>query len=50
MIGSVTVVPAILSALGDSVDKAKVPFCGRRAGGESRAWGWILDRVLRARS
>jgi putative drug exporter of the RND superfamily len=47
MIGSVTVVPAILSALGDKVDKAKVPFVGRRAGGESRAWGWILDRVLR---
>jgi len=47
MIGSVTVVPALLSALGDKVDKAKVPFLGRRAGGESRAWGWILDRVLR---
>jgi uncharacterized membrane protein YdfJ with MMPL/SSD domain len=47
MIGSVTVVPAILSKLGDKVDKAKVPFIGRRAGGESRAWGWVLDRVLR---
>ncbi len=47
MIGSVTVVPALLSALGDKVDKAKVPFLGRRAGGESRAWGWVLDRVLR---
>jgi putative drug exporter of the RND superfamily len=47
MIGSVTVVPAILSKLGDKVDKAKVPFVGRRASGESRAWGWILDRVLR---
>jgi len=47
MIGSVTVVPAVLSKLGDKVDKAKVPFLGRRAGGESRAWGWVLDRVLR---
>jgi uncharacterized membrane protein YdfJ with MMPL/SSD domain len=47
MIGSLTVVPALLSWLGDRVDKAKVPFVGRRAGGESRAWGWILDRVLR---
>ena len=47
MIGSVTVVPALLSSLGDKVDKAKVPFIGRRAGGESRAWGWILARVLR---
>jgi uncharacterized membrane protein YdfJ with MMPL/SSD domain len=24
-----------------------VPFIGRRAGGESRAWGWVLDRVLK---
>jgi RND superfamily putative drug exporter len=47
MIGSVTVVPALLAWLGDRVDKAKVPFVGRRAGGESRAWGWVLDRVLR---
>ena len=47
MIGSVTVVPAMLAQLGDKVDKAKVPFIGRRAGGESRAWGWVLDRVLR---
>ena len=29
MIGSVTVIPALLSALGDKVDKAKVPFLGR---------------------
>jgi uncharacterized membrane protein YdfJ with MMPL/SSD domain len=47
MIGSVTVVPALLSWLGDRVDKAKVPFLGRRAGTDSRAWGWVLDRVLR---
>jgi uncharacterized membrane protein YdfJ with MMPL/SSD domain len=47
MIGSVTVVPALLAWLGDRVDKARVPFLGRRAGGDSRVWGWILDRVLR---
>ena len=47
MIGSVTVVPALLAWLGDRVDKAKVPFIGRRAGGESRVWGWILDKVLK---
>jgi putative drug exporter of the RND superfamily len=47
MIGSVTVLPALLSKLGDKVDRAKVPFIGRRAGGESRAWAWVLDRVLR---
>ena len=47
MIGSLTVVPALLAWLGDRVDKAKVPLIGRRAGGESRAWSWVLDRVLR---
>ena len=48
MIGSLTVLPAILSWLGDRVDKVRVPFIGRRSnGGESRMWGWVLDRVLR---
>src|SRR4051794_6227620 len=49
MLGSVTVLPAVLSKLGDRVDKGRVPFVGRmrhRNHGESRAWGWILDRVL----
>lgn len=49
MIGSVTVVPAILSVLGDKVEKGRVPFLHRlrREGGESRVWGKILDVVLR---
>src|SRR3954467_9901536 len=49
MLGSVTVLPAVLSKLGDNVEKARVPFIGRlrhRNHGESRVWGWILDRVL----
>src|SRR5262249_26192135 len=49
MLGSVTVLPAVLSKLGDNVEKARVPFVGRlrhRNHGESRVWGWILDRVL----
>ncbi len=49
MLGSITVLPAVLSKLGDNVEKARVPFIGRlrhRNHGESRAWGWILDRVL----
>ena len=59
--GSLTVLPAILSKLGDRVNKGRVPFMRperRRAqapGGarrpamvsEARAWGWVLDRVLR---
>jgi uncharacterized membrane protein YdfJ with MMPL/SSD domain len=49
MIGSVTVLPAVLSKLGDRVDKARVPFLHRLRSdnGESRFWGAILDRVLR---
>ena len=49
MLGSITVLPAVLSKLGDKVEKARVPFVGRlrhRNHGESRVWGWILDRVL----
>jgi RND superfamily putative drug exporter len=49
VLGSLTVLPALLSKLGDKVDKARVPFLHRltRADGEGRVWGWILDRVLR---
>ena len=49
MLGSLTVLPALLSWLGDRVDKVRVPFLGRmrRDDGEGRVWGGILDRVLR---
>ena len=49
MIGSVTVVPAVLAWLGDRIEKGRVPFLhGRRnSGGESRAWDWILTKVLK---
>jgi RND superfamily putative drug exporter len=48
VVGSLTVLPALLSRLGDSVNKGRVPFLFRlqRPGG-GRAWSWILDRVLR---
>ncbi|HZM72712.1 MAG TPA: MMPL family transporter [Candidatus Polarisedimenticolia bacterium] len=47
--GSLTVLPALLSWLGDRVEKGKIPFVHRlsRKGGDSRVWGAILDRVLR---
>ena len=51
VLGSLTVLPAVLSKLGDNVEKGRVPIIGRmrhRNHGESRVWGWILDRVLRA--
>ena len=49
MIGSLTVLPAVLSWLGDRVDKGRVPFLWRlrRDDGNSRVGGAILDRVLR---
>jgi len=49
MIGSLTVLPAVLSKLGDRVEKVRVPFVHRlkRGDGESRVWGAVLDRVLR---
>src|SRR4051794_16962517 len=48
MIGSVTVVPALLAALGNKVDKGRIPFLHRlkRNNGESRVLGAALDRVL----
>ena len=50
VLGSVTVLPAVLSKLGDKVEKGRVPLIGRmrhRNHGESRVWNWVLDRVLR---
>ena len=49
MLGSLTVLPALLSKLGDGVDRARVPFVHRlrRSDGEGRIWGAIIDRVLR---
>jgi uncharacterized membrane protein YdfJ with MMPL/SSD domain len=49
MLGSLTVLPALLSRLGDKVDKVPVPFVSRlrRDDGEGRIWGAIVDRVLR---
>jgi uncharacterized membrane protein YdfJ with MMPL/SSD domain len=49
MVGSLTVLPALLSRLGDRVERLQVPFVGRlrRDDGESRVWGAIVDRVLR---
>jgi uncharacterized membrane protein YdfJ with MMPL/SSD domain len=49
VVGSVTVLAALLSKLGDRVDKGRIPLVGRRkhAAGESRVWRAVLDRVLR---
>ena len=50
MIGSLTVLPALLSKLGDRVEKGRIPFLHRlrRDNGDgSRFWGAILKPVLR---
>ncbi|MFE9422243.1 MMPL family transporter [Kitasatospora sp. NPDC006697] len=47
VLGSVTVLPAMLSMLGDRVEAGRIPFIGRlrRADGGSRIWGAVLGRV-----
>ena len=49
MLGSLTVLPALLSKLGDNVDRFRLPFVHRlrRDDGGGRVWGAIIDRVLR---
>ncbi|QKW09960.1 MMPL family transporter [Streptomyces sp. NA04227] len=53
MVGSVTVLPAMLSLLGDRVEKGRLPFLGRRAkkkaesgNNGSRVWSAVLRVVL----
>ena len=49
VLGSLTVLPATLSKLGDRVEKGRVPFLGRLRDriGEVGIWSRIVDRVLR---
>jgi len=48
MLGSLTVLPAVLSKLGDRVEKGRIPFVHRlrRNKEKGRIWTAILDRVL----
>jgi RND superfamily putative drug exporter len=49
VLGSLTVLPAMLSWLGDRVEKGHIPLVGRlqRNDGEGRIWSAILTPVLR---
>jgi uncharacterized membrane protein YdfJ with MMPL/SSD domain len=49
MLGSLTVLPALLSKLGDKVDRGRLTFIHGRRGARrtGRIWGAIIDRVLR---
>jgi uncharacterized membrane protein YdfJ with MMPL/SSD domain len=48
MLGSLTVLPALLSKLGDRVEKGKIPFLHRlrRDSGENRFWKKILTPAM----
>ena len=50
MVGSLTVLPAMMSKLGSRVDKGRIPLLHRlrRSGaGDSRLWGLVLAPVMR---
>jgi uncharacterized membrane protein YdfJ with MMPL/SSD domain len=48
MFASLTVLPAMLSWLGDRVEKGRVPLLGRRRPvGRSRFWAALTERVMR---
>jgi uncharacterized membrane protein YdfJ with MMPL/SSD domain len=49
VLGSLTVLPALLGRLGDKVNRGRIPFLQRRRreDGESRFWNAVLTRVLR---
>jgi uncharacterized membrane protein YdfJ with MMPL/SSD domain len=49
MLGSLTVLPALLSKLGNKVEKGKIPFLHRlrRESGENRFWKKILTPAMR---
>ncbi len=49
MLGSLTVLPAVLSKLGDRVETGRIPLLGRlrRPAGESRVWAKLLNPALR---
>jgi uncharacterized membrane protein YdfJ with MMPL/SSD domain len=51
MVGSLTVLPALLAWLGDRIEKGRIPFLGRRRGNGgaaqgSRIWGALVTRVM----
>ena len=49
VVGSLTVLPAVLSMLGDRVDRGRIPWLGRRgrSGDGSRVWSTVVGAVLR---
>ena len=47
MLGSLSVLPAMMAKLGDRIDRGRVPLLSRRSRGESRIWAAVLAPVMR---
>jgi RND superfamily putative drug exporter len=49
LLGSLTVLPAVLSKLGDRVERGRIPLLARigTRDGESRVWGAVIGLVMR---
>ncbi|HZS25504.1 MAG TPA: MMPL family transporter [Gaiellaceae bacterium] len=47
LIGSLSILPALLAKLEHRVDRGRIPFIARDAAAEPRFWGFVLARVLR---
>ena len=47
VLAATTLLPAVLSLLGDRVDALRLPFVGRRSRSEGRFWGAVVTRVQR---
>jgi RND superfamily putative drug exporter len=46
ILNSVTLLPALLSLLGDGINRLRIPFLGRGPGAHGGVWGRIADEVL----
>jgi uncharacterized membrane protein YdfJ with MMPL/SSD domain len=47
LIGALTVLPALLSVLGDRVERLRIPLLGRLPVGDARLWSRLVERVMR---
>ena len=47
LIGSLSILPALLSKVGDRVNLGRIPFISKRGHNESRLWNVVLDAVLK---
>jgi RND superfamily putative drug exporter len=47
VLGSLTVLPALMSWLGDRIETGRIPFLHRGSARPSRVWGVVLGAVLR---